>query len=369
MNSILQQLIFVFLLSLINCNESSSNLIKREIEQDKEKELSKDQGIYFIKDDITSLYPTNAISLFISIIDCSLHTKLTFPSTISNYSSNYNSLLGETKYYYQLHQNLKTKPQYYNSITNETSTLNLEDDIFIHKATIDFHNTTIDLFILRNQFANQLNLTKSSNDKLTNLRFLDFYDLNIVFNRNSQTIDFSNKNNVLFPSLNTDDDDDNDNNSIIINETDAIELLSKNSYEMILNNELIREKIKRMNSIRKALDSLLNNQMMTINLFNFLLSAQIADIKLLVEDVQKSLLPLISFPLKYTEEVFNYKLNQLSERANKVISYIEQFDFSSSDAGIYLAYYFCLFVLICIGGYYIALTVKEFRIEYQKKIK
>ena len=153
--------------------------------------------------------------------------------------------------------------------------------MIIRKIIFEKNEFNIELYFLKNRYMSQYQNINKDNQKL-----FKFYDLNLLFYK---------ENDNLFPGI--------EQNDLVIlhkinnnlNESDITGII--NSYINNFINDSIPIKLKnKINiwiKIKNALNDMLKSNYCNVNLYNYLLSYEIKQVKEKIENIEKNLLPVL----------------------------------------------------------------------------
>ena len=224
--------------------------------------------------------------------------------------------------------------------------------MIIRKIIFEKNEFNIELYFLKNRYMSQYQNINKDNQKL-----FKFYDLNLLFYK---------ENDNLFPGI--------EQNDLVIlhkinnnlNESDITGII--NSYINNFINDSIPIKLKnKINiwiKIKNALNDMLKSNYCNVNLYNYLLSYEIKQVKEKIENIEKNLLPVL-----YSDEDKDKYFVDFNNSINDLRDYLEKYDMSQNDTKI--DFYFSILTLIAIIIVIILCykIYEEFKNAFYKKIK
>ena len=321
------------------------------------------ESSFIIHDELQKIFDTKInlfnIPIYISIIDLTNINRLNISNNRDSYFNNYNNLLGVSDRVFIKDKNNKNSNKNRNKIFKVflNGTIGIKnnsnlDEMIYNKIIFEKKDYNVDLFFLRNRYMNQYQNINEQNQKL-----FKFYDLNIVF--------YNNENN-LYKDIKS--------NDFVILEKIENNLTEKDLSKIINNfiNDFLKdsihiklkEKISTWLKIRNDFNEILKLEQCKVNLYNFLIVPEIKEIKAKIENIEKSLIPVLFFnenvQLNYIE--FNKSIIDLKK-------YLEKYTINQSDAKIDLYFSIITIISISLIIFLCYKIYKEFQFSYFKKIK
>ena len=356
-------IIFLFNDKIAKCYCKNRNLFELIVNNHKSKEEPKSS--YIIKDEIQKIFDIKEnsfhIPIYISIIDLTNINILNITNNRESYFDNYNNLLGVSDKVFinnkiNINKN-KNKNKIVKVFLNGTIAFKNNtnyNEMIIDKIIFEKEDYYIDLFFLKNRYMSQYQNINEQNQKL-----FKFYDLNILF---------YNDNNNLYKGI--------ESNDLVIleklaNNSNLTEkIISKvvnNFISDIINDSLphiLKNKLTNWLKIRKELNDLTKLEQCKVNLYNFLLSPEIKEIKNNIENIEKNMIQILYFTenddLNFIE--FNKSIHDLKQ-------ILEKYNMKQSDEKIDFYFSFITLFSICLILFLCYKIYQEFQISYFKKIK
>ena len=350
--------IFIFFIKIANILCQNQNLFKNII--DNFKFNTNYETSLIINDEIQKIFNTKdevfSIPIYISIIDLTHINILNISNDRDIYLKNYNNLLGVSdKVIYDKKKRGKEKENKLIKVFLNGTILiknnSYLDEMIIKKVIFEKKNYDIKLYFLKNRYMSQYQSINNNNQKL-----FKFYDLNIIFfkdyNNLYQGIE---KNNVILLKI------DND-----LNESDIKEVIDKYLKDFI-NDSIpikLKNKIDIWLKVKNTINEFLKSKYSNVNLHNFLLTYEIKQVKVKIENIERDLLPVL-----FNEENKVKNFIEFNNSINELKKYLDKFNLGQNDSKI--DFYFSLLTLITIIIVAILCykIYKEFRNAFYKKIK
>ena len=357
---------FIFLIFLFNngikyifCKEQ--NLF--ELIMNNQKSKLDYESSYIINDELQKIFDIKKTSfhipIYISIIDLTNINRLNISNTRDSYFNNYNNLLGVSDRVFITDKNNKNSNKNKNKIFKVflNGTIGIKnnsnlDEMIYNKIIFEKEDYNLDLYFLRNRYMSQYQNINEQNQKL-----FKFYDLNIVFyiDENNLYKDIKSNDFVILEKI--------ENN---LTEKDLSKIIN-NFINDFLKDSIhikLKEKISTWLKIRNDFNEILKLEQCKVNLYNFLIVPEIKEIKAKIENIEKSLIPVLFFnenvQLNYIE--FNKSIIDLKK-------YLEKYTINQSDAKIDLYFSIITIISISLIIFLCYKIYKEFQFSYFKKIK
>ena len=326
--------LLVITLSLFDCllnikieqykDKNKSNIFYQEIKNYNRRKNSTTS--YIISHKISRKFPEllkNKINIFISLINLDSPNILNISNNRIEYQHSYKTIINDINKVYMNSKNTS---------------------LILNKKQLTMDNTTIEFIFMKNRYFSQFS---EINNK--NLKYLNLYDINLIFTRRNLNETLLPKNSKIFQKETLDEI-----------YTKCIESMEgKDGFFKDIGN-IIKHKVE----MHKRLFLKINNDLMklkisNINLYNYLLIDQIHLIKKHFKN--------------FKHELIYNKINNNMEKCDKIIDdfikILNAFKINDNNSKIFFTFYIFTFICIIMVCYLIYQAINDLKIAYKNKMK